>query len=67
MKKDDRYPFSSTSRSIPSTKSSVRNTPTSPWSEKSVSVVKNVADLIDLSFRFSISDSVSASVVPAMQ
>jgi hypothetical protein len=39
----------------------------SPWSEKSVSVVKKVADLIDLSPRFFISASVIDSVVPAMQ
>jgi hypothetical protein len=67
MKKDDRMPLPCTSRSIPSTKSSSRNTPTSPWSVKSVSVVKKVADFTDLSLRFFISASVSDRVVPAMQ
>ncbi len=67
MKNDCRMPFSSTSRSIPSTKSSLRNTPTSPCSEKSVSAVKKVADLTLLSPRPCISASVSASVVPPMQ
>ena len=44
------YTFRSHSDSIAPTKSSVRNGVNSPWSEKSVRVVKNVADLTELSF-----------------
>jgi hypothetical protein len=42
-------PFCIDTCSIPSTKSLSRKTPTSPWSEKSVSVVKKVAELTDSS------------------
>ena len=63
----DNSPSCLACRSIPSTKSLSRNTPTSPGSEKSVSVVKNVAALTDVSPRFFITPSASDSVVPAMQ
>ena len=50
-----------------STKSSARNTPTSPGSEKSVMVVKKVAELIDVSLRRFITPRAAERVVPAMQ